>query len=418
MTSVLSKHLPSDQMTDIPVGRIGEARLLANLAGADLSAHRETHGQPMPLSRSRLLGYLDAVNLTGRGGASFPFAHKIRALPEEVEPIVVVNAAEGEPASAKDHALLRYSPHLIADGAAVAATAVGARKIIIAVTDRPAGEITARAIAMRPDAASFTVRLLPDTFITGEARALVRALSGGPAVPPGRRTPATEQGVDGIPTLLSNAETFAQLGVLARIGPQQYATSGSHDEPGTTLITATGAVASPGVLEVPYGIDLLTVAAAVGARPSQAVVIGGYHGIWHIPDPSLVLSKRMLGAGAVVFVGDQTCPLAELTRVTEWLAAQSATQCGPCMFGLPALANDVAALSRGSASAEVAARHARLVTGRGACAHPDGAARFVRSALGVLAEEIGVHDRYRDCRRVDRGDLSLTRAAAFVRGQR
>ena len=88
-------------------------------------------------------------------------------------------------------------------------------------------------------------------FVAGEARALLRALDGGPALPPGRRVHATEHGV-----VLSNVETFAQVAVLLRLGARRLRDTGTHAEPGTTLLTVGGAVARPGVVEIPFGTPL------------------------------------------------------------------------------------------------------------------------------------------------------------------
>jgi NADH:ubiquinone oxidoreductase subunit F (NADH-binding) len=390
------------------LGWIGEPRLLA--------AWERVQSR---FDRDRLLGYLDAVNLTGRGGAAFPLAAKIRSLRAAARrPIVVVNGTEGEPASFKDRALLTRNPHLVLDGALIAAEAIGAQRVAVAVTDPAIAELLRQVIRARADRARFGVYEVPDRFVSGEARALVRALSGGPAVPPGRRVLPTDVGVDGSPTLLSNAETYGQLAMLARIGPAAYAAVGTPAEPGTTLLTVSGAVTRPSVVEVPFGVTLAQVAESTGATRSQAVVVGGYHGAWLPPDPHLRLSREgmaiaggTLGAGAVIFVGDQTCGLAELSRVAGWLADQSARQCGPCAFGLPALAADVRALAAGNGAPEVAARHAAMVTGRGACAHPDGAARFVRSGLAVLADEVRMHQAYGGCRRPAHGQLRTGRQA-------
>jgi NADH:ubiquinone oxidoreductase subunit F (NADH-binding) len=157
-------------------------------------------------------------------------------------------------------------------------------------------------------------------------------------------------------------------------------------------------------------------AAAVGVSASQAVVVGGYHGSWLAPDPNLRLSRAglaaaggTLGAGVLIFVGDQTCPLAELARVTGWLAGQSVRQCGPCTFGLPAIAAELSWLMSGAGNPANADRLAGVVTGRGACAHPDGVARFVRSGLAVLPGELQVHRAYGSCRRSDLGRLATTR---------
>jgi len=98
-------------------------------------------------------------------------------------------------------------------------------------------------------------------------------------VPPGRKVRASERGVGGQPTLLSNAETYAQLAVLAMLGPAGYATAGTRDEPGTTLLSVGGCAARPAVVEVPLGavLDICE------AGPAAGVLVGGYHGMWRRP---------------------------------------------------------------------------------------------------------------------------------------
>jgi len=422
MTAVLD-HPVSNLI--VPVGWIGAPRLLRGVGSRNLldyAEHTAEHG-PLPmLGIQALLDVLESAALTGRGGAGFPLARKIRSLRPGAEPVVVINATEGEPSSAKDHVLLVRTPHQVLDGAMVIAGAIGAGRVLIGVTGPQVAAAVTAAVRDRPDAIRFQVHQVTDRFISGEALALVSALSGGPAVPPGRRRLPTDRGVDGAPTLLSNAETFAQVATLVRLGAQRFASTGTESEPGTTLVTVTGAVSYPGVLEVPFGVEIGTVADAVGARATQAVVIGGYHGAWLRPDAGLRLSRAALreaggtlGAGAVMFVGTETCALLELARITQWLADQSAKQCGPCAFGLPALAGDVRDLASGNAAPGVAERHIALVSGRGACAHPDGATRFIRSGLAVLAGDIRNHQAYGGCRRGDHGHLPSSRSHAFER---
>ena len=428
----------------VPIGYVGTPRLLRMPDLFEFDAHLAAHGALPALDRPALLSLLDAVHLTGRGGAGFPLAAKLRALRSGPEPVVVINGAEGEPASAKDRALLGWVPHLVLDGAQLLATAVGARRCLVAISDpalaaslrqvlacrpefqlagshRTGRSVTGRSVAGRSAAGrsaagGFELHAVPDRFVAGEARALIAALNGGPAAPPGRRVLPTDRGIGGQPTLLCNAETLAQLAVLARLGPAAFGSVGTPTEPGGTLLTVSGAVRSPGVLEVPLGTRLGTVAAAVGALPSQAVVIGGYHGGWLAPNPELELSRAgltaaggTLGAGVLIFVGEQTCPLAELARVAGWLAGQSVRQCGPCTFGLPALAGELTRLAAGRGEAGNAARIAGLLPGRGACAHPDGASRFVRSGLAALAGEVHLHRAYGSCRRPDLGHLATAR---------
>ncbi len=416
MTATLPVVTAAPSVTAPATGWLTRPRLFAGVGSADLTRydeHLRVHG-PLPVpDLTRLLAELESVALTGRGGAAFPLARKLRSLRQGAVPLVVVNATEGEPASRKDEALLALAPHLVLDGAAAVARAVGADRVRVALTDPVAARVVTAAVHSRPDAARFTVEVVPDRFLIGESQALVSALSGGRGVPDGRRTLPTVRGVSGRPTVLSNAETWAQVAVLLRMGAVSYAEAGTPAEPGTTLLTVSGAVSRPGVLEVAIGTTLGQVADAVGALPSQAVIIGGYHGAWLRADPALALSRAAvsaaggtLGAGAVIFVGAETCALGELARITRWLADQSARQCGPCTFGLPALAEDVSLIAAGVGDPGLVARHAALVTGRGACAHPDGAARFVRTGLAVLAEDARAHRSQGHCRRRDLGHLT------------
>jgi NADH:ubiquinone oxidoreductase subunit F (NADH-binding) len=389
---------------------IGAPRLLAGLdrwPALDHAQHLSVHGPAPAVSLDRLLALLDACGLAGRGGAGFPLAAKVRALRNPKR--ILVNGSESEPLSQKDRTLLTRTPHLVLDGAAAVAGATGARDIAIAVHDRATAEPVLRAAAERR--MHVRVDVVGGGFVAGEARAVVRHVEGGPALPPGRRDLPTDRGV-----LVSNVETLAHLAVLIRTGAARFATTGTRDEPGTTLLTVSGAVARPGVVEVPLGTPLGIVLAAAGAAESQAVVVGGYHGAWLPPVASIALSRAgvaaaggSFGAGVVQVVDHATCALGELAGVCAWLAAQSAQQCGPCRFGLPALASDVAAMVRGeSASLDRALAHGRVVQGRGACAHPDGAVRFVSSALHQLHDEVDAHRRG-GCGRPVLGRLAVAR---------
>jgi NADH:ubiquinone oxidoreductase subunit F (NADH-binding)/ferredoxin len=383
----------------LPIGWTSQPRLLRGLTdhgSLDHARHLQVHGLQRQLSLPELLSELEAVALRGRGGAGFALGTKIAALRSGTRPVVVINGAEGEPGSAKDLVLLGRSPHLVLDGAAGVTGAIDARRVIVAVSNPALVPLLETAIASRPDRSLFELRLVADKFIAGEARTLLRTLDGGPTLPPGRRMLPTERGLGGVPTLLSNAETFAQVAMLLRLGVTGFRAVGLADEPGTTLLTVSGAVAHPGVIEVPVGVRLGEVLDSVGAQPAEAVVIGGLHGSWLIPDPSVRLSRRGLapagvGAGVVMVLGRDTCGLGELARAARWLADQSAKQCGPCSFGLPAIADNLAELYAGSGDPTVLQRRAAQISGRGACGHPDGAMRFVSSAGPLLTAELTQH---------------------------
>lgn len=410
--------------------RIGQARLTAGLdrlQRLDLAAHHAVFG-PMPTpGASELIEMAEQVDLRGRGGAAFPVATKLQAVVSAAEArkcrtMIVVNAAEGEPGSAKDKMLLLRSPYLVLAGAMLAARALRARQIIVAVAgDGPQLRSVTEAVNADPGFRRMVVVVsLPDRFVSGEGGALVNAVNGKAALPPGRKTRASDAGVDGLPTLLSNAETFAQLAVLALAGPAGYASVGAADEPGTVLLTVGGSVAVPAVVEVPTGVPLGEVLDLCAADTAEGVLIGGYHGMWlglqsayevAVSRAGLAAAGGTLGAGVVMPLGPGTCPLGEVARVAGYLAKESSGQCGPCMLGLPAIARSLAALANGSGGVEAldAARRATAaVRGRGACSHPDGVFRFVVSALDVFTDDLAAHLFRGSCGRPVRGDLPLT----------
>ena len=402
---------------NLSAGALGDSRLLRGIELApvvDLALHRRLHGAPHSMSSDALIDLCDAVNLVGRGGAAFPVARKLQSL-RRGRRAVVVNATESEPASFKDRVLISRVPHEVLDGAALVADAIGSRTVHVAVHDSHARAALAQVVHERPDARRFTITVIGGGFVAGEARAVIRALDGGPALPPGRRTLPTDRGVGGAATFLSNAETFAQLALLSELGPHAFAAVGTPAEPGTTLVTVGGAVGRPGVLEIDNGTSIATVLAAAAARAPVALVTGGYHGTWMAPRTDIALSRAglasvgaTLGAGVLLVLDNDTCALGELARVAFWLADQSARQCGPCLSGLPVLASDIAALlHRHPAAGHALQRHAGLLVGRGACAHPDGAVRFLMSGVSLLAGEIEHHQSRGSCGRPFLGELPV-----------
>ncbi|HEX3456137.1 MAG TPA: NADH-ubiquinone oxidoreductase-F iron-sulfur binding region domain-containing protein, partial [Gaiellaceae bacterium] len=395
---------------------VSVARLLLGLhpdgRPMDITEHLHRHG-PLPtrIDRAMLLDAVDRSALRGRGGAGFPAASKFRAVAGgRGQKIVVANGVEGEPPSGKDKVLLRYVPHLVLDGVEVAARAVGADQAIVAVSSAAAGELAVlqNALRERSRTGRIEIRLasVPDRFVAGEETALVNALSGGPPRPTATPPRPFERGLDGRPTLVQNVETLAQLALISRRGPAWFREIGTRDEPGSALVTLSGAVRVPGVYEVPLGTpvcDLVDEAGGV-TQPARAVLVGGYFGTWldaatafdcDLSEASLGVAGAALGARAIVVLPEGSCALAEVARVTRFLADESAGQCGPCVHGLDAIAHAIASLSRAeSFDGELRIRRwVDQVDGRGGCRHPDGAAKFIRSALDVFADEVAVHAR-------------------------
>lgn len=398
----------------------GSARLLAGVTHgvrADLAAHRAVHGAQQHRDHRALVAETAGVGLLGRGGAAFPVSTKLSSTPTGCSTEVVVNGSESEPASRKDRTLMVLAPHLVLDGALVVARALKTRRVTIAVHDSAAHASLLAALDERrraePHPERVDVRQRPARFVSGEVRAVLNGLEGRPAVPPGgRRVLPTQRGLHGAPTFASNVETFAQIAVLVSLGARTYAEVGSHDEPGTTLLTLLGDVPAPGVVEVPTGLPL---ASLLPGSPGEVgpVLVGGYHGHWvrgvedlRLTRASLRAAGAPLNAGVLARVPAYGCPLAEVAAVTAWLARQSAGQCGPCLYGTAAVARDVAALLHGRPAPDVGTRLAGLVR-RGACAHPDGTVAFVASALAVMEDELDAHARRGGCHRPYLGVLPL-----------
>jgi NADH:ubiquinone oxidoreductase subunit F (NADH-binding) len=364
-----------------------------------------------------LIGEVEQAGLRGRGGAQFPTATKLRTVAKARHSIVVANGTEGEPASSKDKVLLAHAPHLVLDGACIAAETIGADDVVLCVdrAARPAIDAVRAALAerLRAGADRVTVRLevTPSHYVSGEESALVHWLNGGAAKPTFVPPRPFERGVGGRPTLVNNVETLAHLALIARFGAGWFRGLGSAEDPGTALISLIGDVDRPGVYELPFGIPLAEALSAGGPRiDATAVLVGGYAGAW-IPGPAVAdarLTRHSLGAlnaslgcGAISVLGSGSCGLRTTAAVARWLADQSAGQCGPCTHGLPAIAQAVEGLVAGDAGERREPQLRRwlaMVEGRGACHHPDGVVRLVRSALTVFASEIARHRQYGPCR--------------------
>jgi NADH:ubiquinone oxidoreductase subunit F (NADH-binding) len=404
----------------------GGLRLLRGLradgAPMTLTDHLAAHGM-LPGSGPDVIALAEASGLLGRGGGNFPLGTKMRAARDgstpRRRPVVVVNAAESEPASRKDFLLVTRAPHLVLDGAAAAARALGATEAVVWLhRGRPAMAAVLRAALAERAAARLAdpvFRLVegPSRYVSGQATAAVAYLGGGKAIPFPSPVPMARRGIGGKPTLVSNAETLAQLALVVRHGAAAFRSAGTMAEPGTMLVTTVGAVASPGVVEAAVGTPvrhLLQAAGGVIGDPVGALLVGGYAGSW-LPQElaDLPYSRAGLagagadpGVGMVVVLPAGACPVVETARLAAWLADEGVGQCGPCLNGLPALAAECRLLAYGGPNAAGAPdrlrRWAGMVEGRGACHHPDGVVRLVRSLLLGFGEEVARHAGGAPCR--------------------
>ncbi|HEY6494396.1 MAG TPA: NADH-ubiquinone oxidoreductase-F iron-sulfur binding region domain-containing protein [Trebonia sp.] len=375
-----------------------------------LSAHLRRLG-PVPY-RGRpglLIREVEAAGLTGRGGAAFPVHRKLAVVAARPgHAVIVANGAESEPASRKDAFLLRVAPHLILDGLQLAAEAVGADEAYLYVhrgTETGIARALADRAALSHDRLPVTIAEAPPRFLAGQESALVNWLGGGPVIPTFSPPRVSERGLEGAPTLVQNVETLAHLALIARFGPRWFRAAGTRTEPGTMLVTLHHQDGRCRIAEARFGTPLSALL-SVDARV-QAWLVGGYHGTWlpvsaagraSLDNGSLRGLGASVGAGVLAALPADSCGLVETARVAGYLAAESAGQCGPCLNGLPRIAAALAELARPRPRRAVRAdieRWAGLVKGRGACSHPDGTARFVRSALTVFQPELARHEHGR-----------------------
>jgi NADH:ubiquinone oxidoreductase subunit F (NADH-binding) len=365
--------------------------------------------------RVRLIETVSASGLRGRGGAAFPTGRKLATVAGgRGRAVVVGNGCEGEPSSRKDRILAEYAPHLVVEGALVAAHATHADEVHLCMHEgAPPLRRLAEAAAAHHSRVKVRVLAVPGGFVASEESALVNFLNKQDSRPTSKPPRVFESGVKGRPTYVGNFESLAHLALIARFGPEWFRSAGTAESPGTALVTVDGAVRHPGVVEVPYGMPLAEVLDAAGGASGelQALLVGGYAGHWlpasalrtaAFSHSSLAAAGASVGVGSVIALPAQACGFVETALVLRYLAAESAKQCGPCMFGLPAIAEDFAALATGAAVRDAAVvrrvqRRLGEINGRGACAHPDGAVRLADSALKVFDADLRQHLAGRPC---------------------
>ena len=398
-----------------------------------LAQHEQTFAATTKVGS--LVDELDASGLTGRGGAGFPTSVKARFIHDQrsLHKYVVVNAMEGEPASHKDQTLLNAHPHLILDGAEYLAGLVGAKNIAVCVArDNRAGiNAMERAIHERARRSlrgpKLDLHTPPQRYVAGEESALTHWLDDNESLPQYRRTRPHVLRIAHAPVLVENAETLANVALIGRFGAAWYRGLGTSISPGSTLVSVSGAVNHPIVMETELGTPIRTILAFADADTDpQAVLLGGYGGSWlsgeHLDVPycneELAAFGVSVGAGVLVVLPRKACGIVETQRVVQWMANESARQCGPCAFGLPALADGLNHVARPTRDAKQALQQLEercaTIKGRGACHHPDGVVQFVRSALEVFSKDVARHVQGDACK----GSLESRRYATIPQLER
>jgi NADH:ubiquinone oxidoreductase subunit F (NADH-binding) len=272
----------------VAAGPTGLPRLLPPNPSTDLRGHLAEYGS-IPPSSIHVVDHVRAAGLLGRGGAGFPTGTKMAAVAQRGRrPIIVANGTEGEPASAKDKVLMTHSPHLVLDGISIAAAALDATDAVLCIdrSDHGIVALMEHAISERNtagvDRVPLRLEIAPDRYVAGEETALVHWLNGGEAKPTTTPPRPFEKGVRGRPTLVDNVETLANVALIARYGADWFRTIGPKSEPGSLLLTVSGHVTTPGVLEVASGSSFHEILSHVGGRidETEAFLVGGYFGAW------------------------------------------------------------------------------------------------------------------------------------------
>jgi NADH-quinone oxidoreductase subunit F len=317
---------------------------------------------------------VEASGLRGRGGAGFPTGRKWRTVLESLTPAspptVVVNAAEGEPGSFKDRAILLRNPYLVLEGALVAAAALGADGIVVAAKASFRREIErvgaaieeVRAAGWAEGAELFVVEG-PSEYLYGEETALLEVIAGRPPFP--RVAPPFRHGVDEVgtavataasgitmaveegetmvpPTLVNNVETFANVARIVAEGPDWYRACGTDESPGSLVCTISGHTRRHGVGEVPMGTPLSEVIETIGGGPRRGrELVAVMSGVANPLVPASLLDTPLsheamqaigsgLGTGGFIVFDDSTDLVAVAHGVSRFLAVESCGQCTPC----------------------------------------------------------------------------------------
>jgi len=339
-----------------------------------------------------LITLLEESGLTGHGGAAFSTATKVRAAHEHGAALIV-NACDGELGAAKDGWVVAHHLEELLAGARLLAPGPRPR-IRYAAHRGSAAEATLRG-------AGLDVLEVPARYVSSEETSLVSLANGGLARPMTKRAPFVQGGRDSggrrVPaTVVLNAETVWRVAQVTDRGAGWFRSHGTPAEPGPRLVAVGGAVGRHVVVEAESGTSFHDLFAAAGGvhQGVSTVLVGGLGGgflqageaaarTWSGAD--LAPLGLPLGPGVVTAV-DPTPRLVDVVaEQLRWAAGESAGQCGPCMFGLPALAEAWSAYARGERSARTAIeRRIALLPDRGACRFPDGVARYAASALRVL----------------------------------
>jgi NADH-quinone oxidoreductase subunit F len=382
------------------------------------------------MTQDEVIATVKASALRGRGGAGFPSGLKWSFMPRQFpgQKYLVCNSDEGEPGTCKDRDILQYNPHIVIEGMAIAAYAMGItvgynyiHGEIFATYERfEAALDEARAAGYLGDqimGSGFSFQLHAfhgfGAYICGEETALLESLEGKKGQPRFKPPFPASYGLYGKPTTINNTETFAAVPWIIRNGGEAYLACGKPNNGGTKIFSVSGDVQRPGNYEVPLGTPFAKLLElAGGMRPGRqlkAVIPGGSSmpvlpaDIMSATDmdyDSIAKAGSMLGSGAVIVMDDTRCMVKSLLRLSYFYMHESCGQCTPCREGTGWLWRMVERIENGQgreSDLEQLNRVADGIQGRTICALGDAAAMPVRAMIKHFRHEFEHHIKHKAC---------------------
>jgi NADH-quinone oxidoreductase subunit F len=303
-------------------------------------------------------------NLRGRGGACFPTGLKWSFMPRQTDKpkYLIVNGDESEPGTFKDRQIFEFNPHLLIEGAAIAAHAIGAETVYLYIRGEYARWITLMQQAVDASVSrgylgtgvmgtATTINLYvhrgAGAYICGEESSLMNSLEGERGYPRVKPPFPAQFGLWGCPTTINNVETIANVPIILRMGASAYAAIGAPKHPGPILVGVSGHVNKPGVYELPTGAPLLEIinhhaGGVPGNKRIKAVIPGGsstmilrgedLEGVCMDAD-SLKAAGSAVGTAGIIVMDEETDLIRVITRITAFYHHESCGQCTPCREG-------------------------------------------------------------------------------------
>ncbi len=410
--------------------------LLADDPIASVDAYRAAGGgeglrRAQELGPATIIEQVRAAGLRGRGGAGFPTGLKwqgVTGAPEGQRRFVVANAAEGEPGTFKDRALLRANPYQVLEGLAIAAFTVGADEAYLGIKEQYAFELdrletAATELAGAGLLGEVPIRVVtgPDDYLLGEEKALLEAIEGREPLPRwyppyllGLHTAmsagvgAASIGPDDLsnPTVVNNVETLAHVPHILREGPEWFRSYGTADSPGTMVFTVCGDVRHETVVELPMGTALSWLIYGPGQGLAEGRRVRAvFPGASNAPLPGRQLDTPMdfesmrvagsgLGSGGMIVFDDTACTVGAAAVLSRFLATESCGQCPPCKLGTSALAERFARLDEGAGDLELVEEiqaWSGRVTDANRCGLGAGQRALAAGMLTSFADEVVAH---------------------------